>query len=168
MTDNHIHIGQFEEVYYDPLEVVSIVMSSPYDLKGLAFSSTTSCEEDISYTQIGAEIQGLLSSMPYALENVRPFFWFIPDYVKQGVNIENASLLIPYRGIKIHPYAHSWDFGNQRQMSALHGLFDYTARHTLPVFVHTGHNGAEITLRKQYAEEVMNGMKAFEKGDAKG
>jgi predicted TIM-barrel fold metal-dependent hydrolase len=85
--------------------------------------------------------------MPYAPENVRPFFWFIPDYIKQGMNIENASLVIPYRGIKLHSFAHQWDFENQRQMEALHGLFDYAVRHALPVLIHTGHSGIDSAER---------------------
>jgi predicted TIM-barrel fold metal-dependent hydrolase len=145
MTDNHIHIGQFNELYYAPLEVADIVMSSGMD--GLSFSSCTSCVDNVSYSQIEAEIQSLLSGMSYTPEQVRPFFWFIPDYINQGVNIENASNVIPYRGIKIHPLAHQWDFENRSQMEALHNLFDYAACHALPVLVHSGHSGIDSADR---------------------
>ena len=26
MIDNHIHIGQFNEIYYNPIEIIEIVM----------------------------------------------------------------------------------------------------------------------------------------------
>jgi hypothetical protein len=146
MTDSHVHIGQFNELYYESLEVADIVMACP-GIEGFTFSSTTSCEEGVSYTRIEAEIRGLLSGMPYAPENARPFFWFIPDYIRQGVNIENASRVIPYAGIKLHPLAQEWDFENRNHLEALHRQFDYAARYALPVLVHSGHSGVDSADR---------------------
>ena len=148
MIDSHVHIGQFEDVYYDPLEVVDIVMTTaPGIIDGLAFSSTTSCVEGVAYRRVETEIQKLLAAMPCAAANVRPYFWFIPDYIEQGVSIENAGGGIPYRGIKLHPYAHQWDFNNSRHLESLRRLFDYAGLHRLPVLIHTGNSGVDSANR---------------------
>jgi hypothetical protein len=148
MIDNHVHIGQFEDVYYDPLEVADIVLAAaPGIIDGLAFSSTTSCVGGVSYRRIEKEICGLLASLHGATENARPYFWFIPDYIEQGVGIGNAGGVIPYQGIKLHPYAQHWDFENPAHADALHGLFDYAALHELPVLIHTGHSGVDSADR---------------------
>jgi uncharacterized protein len=141
MTDNHIHIGQFEDIYYDPHEIVDIVMSS--GMEGLSFSSTTSCVENVKYTEIEKEIVNLLAGISYSFEIVRPFFWYIPDYMDQGIGIQNAFSVVPYKGIKIHPYANHWDFEDNRHIEILHNLFDYAAKNSLPVLVHTGNSGID-------------------------
>lgn len=147
MIDNHIHIGQFEGIYYDPLEVADIVMTAAPGITGFAFSSTSSCTEGVSYIRIEKEIADFLERMPYAPEAARPFFWFIPDYIKQGVNIENALSVIPYKGIKLHPYVQKWDFENSNHLEALRGLFDYASDAMLPVLIHTGHSGVDSADR---------------------
>jgi predicted TIM-barrel fold metal-dependent hydrolase len=146
MTDSHVHIGQYDDAYYDPLEVADIVMSAP-GMEGFAFSSTTSCAEDVAYIRVEHEIAGFLSAMPYPPEKARPFFWCLPDYIRQGVHIENAAGAIPYRGIKLHPYAQQWDIENLIHMDALQRLFDYADRHALPVLIHTGHSGVDSADR---------------------
>jgi len=145
MTDNHIHIGQFEDIYYDGLEVVETVMSCGMD--GLAFSSTTSCVDDVRYLDVEREIQNFLKQARYDSEIVRPFFWYIPDYIDQGINIQSAFNAVPYKGIKIHPYINHWDFEEKRHMEILHNLFDYAARNSLPVLIHTGHSGIDSADR---------------------
>jgi hypothetical protein len=54
MTDNHVHIGQFEEVYYSASEVFDAVFASGI-VDRLVFSSTTSCVPDVAYHVIEAE-----------------------------------------------------------------------------------------------------------------
>ena len=53
MTDNHIHVGQFEDVYYNPIEVTDVVMSAGMD--GMSFSSISSCIDAIKYSDIEKE-----------------------------------------------------------------------------------------------------------------
>jgi hypothetical protein len=145
MTDTHVHIGQFEDVYYEPLEVVDTVMSS--GMKGLSFSSTTSCKNNVLYAEIEKEISALLSGMSWDSEIIRPFFWYVLDYIRAGVSIENAVNNIPYKGIKLHPYAHRWDFADTAHAETLHHLFDYAGGHGLPVLIHTGHSGVDSAGR---------------------
>jgi len=145
MTDNHIHIGQFYDVYYDPVEITDIVMSA--DMEGMSFSSTSSCIENILYSEIEKEIMCLLSHVSYTVEIIRPFFWYIPDYIKQTITVESVFENIPYKGIKLHPYIQNWDFNDMRHMEALHDLFDYAAGKELPVLIHTGHSGIDSANR---------------------
>jgi predicted TIM-barrel fold metal-dependent hydrolase len=145
MTDSHIHIGQFYDTYYEPLEVADVVMSAGMD--GFSFSTTSSCIDDIQYDYIEKEISKMLKSIPYSPETILPYFWFIPDYIKQGVSIEKAVETIPYKGIKIHPYTQNWDFDNRKHLDALDSLFDYAKINVLPVLVHTGHSGVDSADR---------------------
>jgi len=145
MTDNHIHIGQFKDVYYDPVEVADVVMSA--GMEGMSFSSTSSCIDNILYSEIEKEIVSFLSSISYTVEIIQPFFWYVPDYLNQNITIEGAFASLPYKGIKIHPYVHNWDFNNTQHMDILHSLFDYAARNNLPVLIHTGHSGVDSADR---------------------
>jgi hypothetical protein len=123
MKDTHIHTGQFEDAYYEPLAVIDIVMAS--GMEGLSFSSATSCKDDVRYGEVEREISMVYAGTAYSPETIRPFLWFIPDYIRQGVSVESACCVIPYKGIKIHPLANSWDLEDLKQREALHELFDY-------------------------------------------
>ena len=101
MTDGHIHIGQYREIYYDPLEIIDIVMSS--GITGVAFSSTSSCINNIKYSEVEKEIQQLLSQTSYSSDTIKPYLWYVPDYIHQDVTLESAFSDVPYKGIKIHP-----------------------------------------------------------------
>jgi predicted TIM-barrel fold metal-dependent hydrolase len=141
MIDSHIHIGQFNEMYYEPVEIIDIVMKA--GIESVSFSSTTSCKDDVLYAEIEHEISALLSNIPWSPEIVRPFFWYTPDYIRQGVDVETAMKDLPYKGIKIHPYAHQWDFDNPKEMNVLHNLFDFAGCNMLPVLIHTGMSGVD-------------------------
>jgi predicted TIM-barrel fold metal-dependent hydrolase len=145
MIDNHVHIGHFYEKYYDPLEVIDIVMSS--GIEGMSFSSTTSCKDNVCYVEIEKEIMSFLSTISYTSEIIRPFFWYIPGYIKQGIKIKNVFETILYKGIKIHPFAQSWDFENKNHIKTLHSLFNFASFNQLPVLIHTGHSGIDCADR---------------------
>jgi predicted TIM-barrel fold metal-dependent hydrolase len=145
MTDNHVHIGQFEDVYYDGPEIIETVMG--YGMKGLSFSSTTSCKDDVRYEEVEREIKNLLAQIGYPAEIVRPFFWYIPDYINQKISIPSAFSVIPYKGLKLHPCFQNWDFDDKRHLETLHCLFDYAEKYELPVLIHTGHNGVDSADR---------------------
>ena len=145
MTDNHIHIGQYREIYYDPLEIIDIAMSS--GITGVAFSSTSSCIKNIKYSEVEKEIQQLLSQTSYSSDTIKPYLWYVPDYIHQDVTLESAFSEVPYKGIKIHPYAQIWDFDNKQHGDALHSLFDFAGQNNIPVLIHTGHSGVDSANR---------------------
>jgi hypothetical protein len=141
MKDIHVHIGQFADAYYEPLAVIDIVMAS--GMEGLSFSSTTSCKDDVHYREVEKEITLVYAGAAYSSETIRPFLWFTPDYIRQGVSAESACGGIPYKGIKIHPLANSWNLEDLKHRDALHRLFDYAALNALPVLIHTGESGVD-------------------------
>jgi hypothetical protein len=141
MIDSHIHIGQFEEIYYNPVEVIQIVMEQCAE--GLCFSSTTSCKENISYAEVENEIGITLARIGWSAETVRPFFWYVPSFATQGVDFEKAMRNLPYKGIKLHPLAHQWDLADKKTVNILHGIFAYAGENKVPVLIHTGHNGID-------------------------
>jgi len=155
MTDSHVHIGQYENVYYDPLEIMDIVMSA--GMEAMSFSTTSSCIDNVLYSEIEKEITVFLSHISYSAETIRPFFWYIPDYINQNITIESASCTIPYKGIKLHPFAQEWNFDNSRHIESLHSLFDYASRNNIPVLIHTGHSEVDSADRfEQFIREYHN------------
>jgi predicted TIM-barrel fold metal-dependent hydrolase len=141
MRDEHIHIGQWHNIYYRPIEIVNTVMEAGID--GLSFSSTTSCVDDIQYIQVEKEIDNLLSHVQWAADVVCPFLWYIPPYIEQGISIGKAFASLPYKGIKLHPVANSWDFDNSKHIEVLNMVFDYASINKIPVMIHTGENGID-------------------------
>ena len=82
MTDHHVHIGQFNEVYYDAHEVFAAIeeAGAEVDVDEARFSSTSSCRDDVELSKIEEETE-------YALFysgrlKVRPYLWFVPSYGK--------------------------------------------------------------------------------------
>ena len=138
MTDEHVHVGQFEDIYYDPIEICDIVMST--GMESLAFSSVSSCINNIHYSDIEKEIKSFLTHISYSDAVIRPFLWFVPNYIYQNIKLESMFEEIPYKGIKLHPYAHSWCFDDKRHMEMLHNIFDYASRNSIPILIHTGYN----------------------------
>jgi predicted TIM-barrel fold metal-dependent hydrolase len=136
MTDNHIHFGQFYETYYEPLEIMNVIENAGID--SCWYSSTTSCKENIRYGEVEKEIE--LVTARFSTENFKPFLWYVPEYRKQGVAVENAMLNIHYAGIKLHPRSNSWDIDNFEIIDLLHSIFNYANANDLPVLIHTGYD----------------------------
>ena len=141
MIDNHIHIGQFNEVYYDPVEVIQIVMEKC--IEGLCFSSTTTCMEDITYSRVENEITQTLAHIVWTYESVQPFLWYIPAFSEQGVSLKKAMNNLPYKVIKLHPLAHHWDLEEKKVTRLVNEIFEYAGHNKLPVLIHTGNNGID-------------------------
>jgi predicted TIM-barrel fold metal-dependent hydrolase len=110
---------------------------------GLCFSSTTTCMEDIAYSKVENEISQTLARITWTPEIVRPFFWYIPAFAGQGINIESAMNSLPYKGIKLHPLAHNWNIEEEKVSGLLCGIFEYAGHYGLPVLIHTGNSGVD-------------------------
>jgi len=138
MTDIHIHIGQFKEIYYAAEEVFDAVFAggAACGIDRLVFSSTTGCVEGVLYGTVAAEIEAAMKL--YGPEKTAPLFWFNPAYIEQGINIEQVMDSLPYQGFKLHPLINDWNFENPDHDKALRKAFDYVAQSGLPVLIHTG------------------------------
>jgi predicted TIM-barrel fold metal-dependent hydrolase len=138
MTDAHVHIGQFKERWYEPALVIRTVLQA--GVEKIAFTSTTTCKENVTYTEVEKEIESLLSVYGCDSQNIMPLLWYRPDYHKQGLGVEKAMGTLPYRGIKIHPRAQNWDLSDKNTLSILEELFGYADQNRLPVLIHTGYD----------------------------
>jgi predicted TIM-barrel fold metal-dependent hydrolase len=139
MKDYHIHIGQFEETYYNPVEVLQTVLDA--GIESCLYSSTSSCIAGIKYQQVEKEIAD--TAKIFDPDRMQALLWFTPDYIKQDIAIENAFNNLPYKGIKLHPRAHKWDLNNKQHLDCLHSLFGFANDNHLPVLIHTGEDDFE-------------------------
>jgi len=139
MTDNHIHIGRFYDVYYKPHEILDIVAEA--GITDAVYTSTTSAKDGVRYVEVEREIAEAVDL--YAPERYMPFLWFIPPYIDQGLGVEKAFNSLPYAGIKLHPRAHRWDMSDRRHLDCLHSLFAFADVNDLPILIHTGEDDFE-------------------------
>jgi predicted TIM-barrel fold metal-dependent hydrolase len=138
MIDAHVHIGQFNEIWYEAELVIQTVLQA--GVEKVAFSSTTSCRDYVNYSEVEKEISTLLSRYKCDSQKINPLLWYNPDYHNQGLGIEKAMQTLPYCGIKIHPRAHNWDISDKKTLSILDELFGYADQNKLPVCIHTGYD----------------------------
>ena len=134
MTDFHIHIGQYKEVYYSPLDILRIVTEA--SVSSVMFSSTTSCKDDVHYKEVEQEIAKVFTRYPS--DSIKPYLWYIPSYIDEGISVENVFQDLPYSGIKLHPRVNHWCLWNRKHSDCLHKLFGYANDHNLPILIHTG------------------------------
>lgn len=138
MTDHHIHIGQFNELYYDALEVFEAIEESGanYGIDEARFSSTSSCRDDVELLKIEEETAYALSYSGKL--KVRPYLWFVPSYADKNISVFSATKTFDYCGIKLHPAAQKWDLENPRHKKCMEEIFDWSAQNKKPVLVHSG------------------------------
>jgi len=141
MLDSHIHIGRFNEEYYRFDTVFDVVFNSGIVDK-IVYSSTSSCIPDVKYNAVKKEVEGALKKYPTDIAT--PLFWFIPDYINQGIKVKTIMKELNYGGFKLHPHGNEWDFeNNPRQCDILHEVFDYADRRRMRVLIHTGESGVD-------------------------
>ncbi len=148
MTDHHIHIGQFNEVYYDALELFELLesVSEKTNITQIRYSSTSTCRDDV-------ELQGVEEEIAYAqsfssnILTTKPYLWFIPKYAEQHISVESAATSFDYCGIKLHPAGQNWDENNPVHLTALHQIFRYADDHKKSVLIHCGTQKCDLPTR---------------------
>jgi predicted TIM-barrel fold metal-dependent hydrolase len=95
----------------------------------------------VRYKEIENEIRKVIAVHPP--DKVKPFLWYIPPYIDEGIRVEHAFQNLPYGGIKLHPRAHRWDLQDGKHLDCLHTLFGYAEDAGLPVLIHTGEDDFE-------------------------
>jgi predicted TIM-barrel fold metal-dependent hydrolase len=147
-ADVHVHIGQYEDAYYEAEEVFDAVFSRP-EVVSILYSSTTSCKEGVSYSEIEEEMDYAALCCPKN-KFCSPLLWYKPEYIAQGVNpiqeLENARGR--YGGIKLHPFADNWDFEhNHHHRDVLHSIFGSAGYTFDNILIHTGESGRDRPTR---------------------
>jgi predicted TIM-barrel fold metal-dependent hydrolase len=142
--DVHVHIGQYEDAYYEAEEVFDAVFSRP-EVISILYSSTTSCKEGVVYSEVEDEMDCAALCHPKD-KSCSPLLWYKPEYIAQGVNplkeLENAKGR--YGGIKLHPFADNWDFEhNHHHRDVLHCIFGSAGYAFDHIIIHTGESGRD-------------------------
>ncbi len=160
MIDHHIHIGQFNEVYYDALEIFAVIekLSSETEITEIRYASTSSCRNDVELSGIEEEI-AYAQSFKSNTVKVLPYLWFVPKYAEQGISIESAAKTFDYCGIKLHPAAQNWNEENPVHLKALHQIFRWADDNKKSVLIHCGTQGCDIPTRfEQFFREYTKAM----------
>lgn len=91
MIDYHIHIGQFNKVYYDAYEVFRAIEFSVSKTKvtEIHYSSTSSCRDDVELCKVEEEIAYAQKFSSKSLF-VKPYLWYVPKYAEQNISVKSA------------------------------------------------------------------------------
>lgn len=124
MCDYHIHIGQFNEIYYDALEIFEIIekVGSQFGINEIHYSSTYSCRDDVELEKVWEEI-AYAQNLKSDILKVRPYLWFVPEYAEEGIYVESAMESFDYCGIKLHSFGQKWNFENPIHRKCLEEIF---------------------------------------------
>ncbi len=156
MIDHHVHIGQYENVYFYPHRVFSALKKSGVDEAW--FSSTTSCvfcKESISairnpliysqapsavflYESIRDEIKSAMEASCELDFKAHPLFWVIPDVMFAGVDLDVVMNEMNYDGFKIHTFAQNWDILISDYYNLADSIFAFAQKHKKRILIHTG------------------------------
>lgn len=127
LIDSHIHIGQFNDIYFDPVKVANNLKK--LGVKKCLVMSTSTMSTIFDYSRVKQELVLIKQSAP---DETILGLWVIPEIVKQGKLKEYLDL--DYKIIKIHPYAHRWNVKGR----AIRKVFEFAGEKKLPVIIHTG------------------------------
>jgi hypothetical protein len=137
--DHHIHIGYFNEKYYNPIDVLQTV--ADVGIEKCLYSSTSTCRKGINYIEIEKELYNV--TQYFSHDKMQALLWFIPNFIEQGLTVETAFASFPYHGLKLHSRAHSWNLNDKIHINYLHSLFSHATENRLPILIHTGEDECE-------------------------
>lgn len=132
MIDSHIHIGQFNDLYIEPLTIHNLM--AELNVEYYAVSSTTICEEN--YPKVIDELQELIC---LDKDKVLPVMWITPD----GLNGNIAWYLetsIKWKCLKIHPFLHPDIWTNAH--GKICEVVDIAKELNIPILIHTGNESS--------------------------
>ena len=89
MKDYHVHIGQFNELYYDALEIFDVIESTGL-ISEVHYSSTSTCRNDVELIGIEEEIEYAQKYESNFLK-VKPYLWYIPKYAKENISVQKTT-----------------------------------------------------------------------------
>lgn len=157
MLDHHIHIGQFNEIYYDALEIFNAIESTykKTAVSKVYFSSTSSCRDDVELSKIEEEISYALQFKSKVL-SVRPYLWFVPKYAEQKISVKSAMQAFDYAGFKLHPFAQKWNLENPVHKKCLQEIFEYSEENKKLILIHSGNNESNPLRFEQFFKDFPN------------
>ena len=139
MTDVHVHIGQFNDKYYDSHAVFDAIeqTATKFGIDCVQYSSTSSCRYDVELSRVEEEI-AFAQNYKSSVIKTQPYLWFTPRYARQGISVKSALQTFDYCGIKLHPIAHDWDFADSSHKKSLEEIFCCCGETHKPILIHCG------------------------------
>lgn len=141
--DYHVHIGQYNNLYYYPAMVVKILHKN--GIKETWISSTTSCikwnnneEKQNLLDVIDNEIKDVINCGKNYKIKIVPLYWVLPQRYLDGETIESIMDNSLYKGFKIHTYSDDWNENKSYIEELLNDVFNYANEHSMPILIHTG------------------------------
>lgn len=169
MTDYHVHIGQFENVYYYADRVFSALKSAGVDEAW--FSSTTSCifckESEAArsnveiarnapsarelYSAVRDEVKDALRAASEIGLKAHALYWVVPEVHFAGAamvesamaeKVDDSNFL--YEGFKIHTRAQNWDLSDGATAKLAEEIFSYAEKHGSRIVIHSGEDAETL------------------------
>lgn len=157
MTDYHVHIGQYQSVYYYAEIVFSALQKAGFD--EVWFSSTTSCvyckeseaaKKNVSifenapsarflYDNIKEEIKKAILVANELKIKGHALYWVVPEIHfsnSANISINKAMSEIFYDGFKIHPRAQTWNLQDEKTFSLANEIFSYAEKYNKLILIH--------------------------------
>lgn len=128
LIDAHIHVGQFNDLYFAPSTIHKLMEQLEVDC--YAVSSTTQCEEN--YPKVLSEINELIR---FDGKKVLPIMWITPESLKGNIAWYLESN-IKWRMLKIHPFLNQAEWNPEGDLFA--DVLDISKELCLPLLIHTG------------------------------
>ena len=125
LHDSHIHVGQFNEIYNTPSDVLKFL--TEVGVGSIAVSSCTICAEDYDKS-----IQEMTEIVKIGGNRVVPILWTTPCMLTNGGLQKFFGTDIRWRCIKVHGYLNDWD-SSQIEMA-----IDIARNLQVPLLFHTG------------------------------
>lgn len=124
LSDAHIHVGQFNDIYTSPQEVVAFMQQA--GVEKYAVMSTTIWEED--YKKVLHEMRELVTLAP---QKVLPALWLTPQMLLEGKLDMMVDSGITWRALKVHGN-HPWSLNGVNECALI------AEELRLPLIIHTG------------------------------
>ena len=124
LSDAHIHVGQFNDIYTSPQEVVAFMQQA--DVEKYVVMSTTIWKED--YEKVLHEMRELVTLAPHS---ALPVLWLTPHMLLDGKLDSMLQSGITWRALKVHGN-HPWSLNGVNECALI------AEELSLPLIIHTG------------------------------
>lgn len=178
--DYHVHIGQFNDKYYEPHKVMEELAKN--GIIGCFFSSTTSCmkwdnKNDKSYLlkHIEDEVKEALYTAKKLNIEAKALYWinlfeyleFINEinFDKNNIRSQVEKYLMnrlescDYFGFKIHTRADFWDTKDKNVSLILDIICEIANKYNMPILIHSGMDEIENPKRFEKWYKDYNNVK---------
>ncbi len=124
LSDAHIHVGQFNDIYTSPQEVVAFMQQA--GVEKYVVMSTTIWAED--YEKVLHEMRELVTLAPHS---ALPVLWLTPHMLLDGKLDSMLQSGITWRALKVHGN-HPWSLNGVNECALIADEL------SLPLIIHTG------------------------------